>query len=194
MIEGVLERALPAGRGARARRRPRRVLPRHRGRSAPRREPLRRQRRLPVRLRPGAVSRPVLLHQLVFQTDRHHQPARRGIAEMAAASGRDDPAVSERLFAEAHRFDFFQAVRILNAWRWPSRRLRWRACRRAGPAGIRWARIVAPRQEVGPVSGPAPRTAFPPARSAKSARRSAAPATAGDAARSRRKWSRPSWA
>lgn len=33
---------------------------------------------------------------------------------MAAASGRNDTAVSERLHAEAHHFDFFQAVRVLN--------------------------------------------------------------------------------
>ena len=33
---------------------------------------------------------------------------------MAPSSGRNDSAVSERLYAEAHRFDFFQAVRVLN--------------------------------------------------------------------------------
>jgi type VI secretion system protein ImpH len=32
---------------------------------------------------------------------------------MAAASGRDDTALSDRLHAEAYRFDFFQAVRLL---------------------------------------------------------------------------------
>jgi type VI secretion system protein ImpH len=32
---------------------------------------------------------------------------------MAAASGRNDSALSEQLYAEAHRFDFFQAVRVL---------------------------------------------------------------------------------
>ena len=33
---------------------------------------------------------------------------------MAAEGGRNDTPVSDRLFAEAHRFDFFQAVRVLN--------------------------------------------------------------------------------
>jgi type VI secretion system protein ImpH len=33
---------------------------------------------------------------------------------MASASGRNDTVVGERLYAEAHRFDFFQAVRVLN--------------------------------------------------------------------------------
>jgi type VI secretion system protein ImpH len=33
---------------------------------------------------------------------------------MAPASGRNDTPVSERLYAEGHRFDFFQAVRVLN--------------------------------------------------------------------------------
>jgi len=32
---------------------------------------------------------------------------------MAAASGRDDSALSKQLYAEAYRFDFFQAVRVL---------------------------------------------------------------------------------
>jgi type VI secretion system protein ImpH len=35
---------------------------------------------------------------------------------MAAETGRKNPGVSERLFQESHRFDFFQAVRVLERW------------------------------------------------------------------------------
>src|SRR5262249_3480985 len=51
--------------------------------------------------------------QLVLEVRRHRQGPRRGAAPMAAESGRESPGLSDQLFAEAHRFDFFQAVRLL---------------------------------------------------------------------------------
>ena len=82
---------------------------------------------------------------------------------MAAASGRNDAAVSERLYGEAHRFDFFQAVRCLN------RMAGGRSSRGGSCAVTRGGRRCA-AAGVGPVSGLAPAAAFRPARSTKSAR------------------------
>ena len=57
-------------------------------------------------------------------------------------AGETDTALSEQLFAEAHRFDFFQAVRLLE------RMAAERAAAETRPAAVaRWARTIAPRQE-----------------------------------------------
>jgi type VI secretion system protein ImpH len=59
---------------------------------------------------------------------------------MASAGGRNDTAVSDRLFAEAHGFDFFQAVRVLN-------RMALAAARDGRTARHPVGEDVAPRQE-----------------------------------------------
>ncbi len=52
---------------------------------------------------------------------------------MGSTSGRDRAALIDRLLEEAYRFDFFQAVRVLERWaaRAADPRRRRRACRSA---------------------------------------------------------------
>ncbi len=85
---------------------------------------------------------------------------------MAAASGRESATLSEELFAHGYRFDFFQAVRLLE---------RMGAMLRAvvRPSGDRWGRICT-RARRRCVFAPFRRWPSPPARSV----RCAAPAVA----------------
>src|SRR5262249_53534228 len=72
-----------------------------------------RQQRVLAGVRPRAVPRPVRVHQLVYPTRGEVAAARRDCETMAAESRRANAPLDRDLFDEAFRFDFFQAVRLL---------------------------------------------------------------------------------
>ena len=90
-----------------------RLLPRPRGDRRSRRGAVRRHRSLPVRVGARAVLRALLVPQLVHPARRADPSAQRAPQAMASESRRTDPSVEELLFDEGFRFEFFQAVRLL---------------------------------------------------------------------------------
>ncbi len=128
MIEGLLSVAARRVPG----RSRRRHLPRAGGNGPSRRRPFRRPRHLPLRRRAGAFPGALLFAEFVLETDRHHQPKGRRAAAMEAQGGGNSAFVggagvppaqhaagtaaplSRQLQEQAHRFEFFQAVRLMH--------------------------------------------------------------------------------
>src|SRR4051812_12734679 len=98
-----------------------RFLSRHRSHSDVRRRFLRRQRCIFVRLRAEQFLCVVRGDEFIYATGRQEQATRRHMETVAPDDGRTDSSVEDRygwgkpatleswLFAEGHRFDFFQA-------------------------------------------------------------------------------------
>ncbi len=106
-------------RHRRGRQPPRRLPPRRgrrpgrRGDADLRRRALLRRRPLPLCVRAGTLFIALLLRKLVYKAHRPHQGAGGRSAPMAAADGRTSSGLIGKLQREPYRFEFFQAVRLL---------------------------------------------------------------------------------
>ena len=176
----------PSGRRQRPVRGPDLLLPGARGQHPVRRGPLLEGFPVPLRQRAGTLRRPVLHREFLLEADRHRQGAGRGVTPMAAEDRGEGPGLSRDLFDAPYRFDFFQAVRILEH----RRRERERRRARAGAGPVRAARPGRPRRPrrtSSSASAPSPRSASPRGPSPASSRRRATGATGGPPRRAR--WS-----
>src|SRR5262249_25340824 len=90
-----------------------RLLPGRRDHRPVRRGQVHRQRTVPLCLRSGAIPGSLQLLKFLYPAGRHPAGARGGTTAMGTATGREGADLSERLFREPYRFDFFQAVRLL---------------------------------------------------------------------------------
>ncbi len=90
-----------------------RLRARDRGLGGVRRDPVHRSGSVSVRFGPGAVLRAVRLDQLVLAAHRVHAPARGDPEALVAPRGGAVRPLRTQLLSEGHRFEFFQAVRLL---------------------------------------------------------------------------------
>src|SRR5215470_15197126 len=92
-----------------------RLLSRARGDGAARRGAVRGGRSLSLRGRAGEVPGTVQLAQFLHPAGAPNAPAQGTPQAMAGESRRTDPSLEEHLFTEGFVYEFFQAVRLLEA-------------------------------------------------------------------------------